>query len=295
MDFDKHERDHESTEALLDAVERRRDRPWQRGSLGVWSISAFCNVVLFLLSLGMLMASLRPKSTINTQDALRVTSIYTPVFEDTAIRLQTTHLNGSLYQGSSVWHDLPSDPVAEEAWDQFEHIRTTSLTSAQLLAMGKEPSTVAKYEDKIWHMGDDAYVGTLDFFHQVHCLNMLRKAAFAGNAAMPSWPVVETIHLQHCTGMLMQHLLCTADAGMVTYQWRENSHIPYPDFGVNRQCRDWRQLVAWRDEHAVDLDKYMVYKKPGWVKNVPWSSEEETEFLRELDRIIEEERRKSGG
>lgn len=39
----------------------------------------------------------------------------------------------------------------------------------------------------------------------------------------------------------------------------------------------------------------MVYKKPEWVKDVPWSSKEETEFLRELDRIIEEERRKSAG
>lgn len=45
--------------------------------------------------------------------------------------------------------------------------------------MGKNPDTVAKLEDEIWGLGDDAYVAALDIFHNLHCLNTLRQAAYA--------------------------------------------------------------------------------------------------------------------
>lgn len=47
---------------------------------------------------------------------------------------------------------------------------------------------MAKFEpDSYWGLGNDAYVGALHFFHQVHCLNLLRKAAFAIYGRESSW------------------------------------------------------------------------------------------------------------
>ncbi|KAF2167514.1 hypothetical protein M409DRAFT_36594 [Zasmidium cellare ATCC 36951] len=280
---ERYSSDNESTEALLPEGKTKPSIPTRR-QLN-WTVPLVLNV-LFFISFGMLVASIRQKTSL--QSAIEATSIYTPVFDDTDIHVTTTQLNGSLHPGPQPgpWYGLPTNPIAEAAWNEFEHIRTIPLTKAQVLAMGKDPSLVAKFEDSFWGMGEETYVGALDFFHQIHCLNMLRKAAFSGNAGLAGSKAQEVVHLQHCTDMLMQHMLCTADAGMITYQWREGNEYPFPDFSVQRECRDWRQLVEWRDGHAVDLERYKEYRKPEGVEVVPWG-EEEGKFMRWIDEVGE--------
>ncbi|KAJ7092102.1 hypothetical protein C8R43DRAFT_908184, partial [Mycena crocata] len=34
----------------------------------------------------------------------------------------------------------------------------------------------------------------------------------------------------HCIEMLRQNSMCTADVGMITYEWVKNWSNPYPDF-----------------------------------------------------------------
>lgn len=62
--------------------------------------------------------------------------------------------------------------------------------------------------------------------------------------------------------MLMQHLLCTADTGFYTYKWYEGMEWPQPDFSVQRQCKNWRQIVQYRDAYAVPQKLFEAYKKP---------------------------------
>lgn len=291
MDVEKTERyssDNESTEALLPSGKTNPILPARRRMN--WIVPLALNILFFITSFGMLVASVRLRHSLQT--AIQATSTYTPVFDDTNIHLTTTQLNGSLYPGPKPgpWYGLPTDPNAEAAWIEFEHIRTIPLTKAQVLALGKDPSLTAKFEDAFWHMGEETYVGALDFFHQIHCLNMLRKAAFSGNAGLAGSKAQEVVHLQHCTDMLMQHMLCTADAGIITYQWREGNEYPFPDFSVKRECRDWRQLVEWRDGHAVDLERYKRYTKPEGVEVVPWG-EEEGKFMRWIDEVGEKHER----
>ena len=71
------------------------------------------------------------------------------------------------------------------------------------------------------------------------------------------------IHLRHCTDMLVQNLICHADADLITYNWMDTQEHAYPDFSVVKQCRDFEALVRWRDEHRVDREKYLsVVRKP---------------------------------
>lgn len=290
MDSEKGKRypeDNDSTEALLSC--ERLPRP-TRSFINLWTVSITANIVLFLSSLSILLISYHHEPSI--QQAIKRTSIYSPVLDDITLRLQTTQFNGTLLPGPdpSPWRGLPSDPEAEAAWDAFEHIRTMPLTASQIRRMGKDPGKVAQFSDSVFHLGPDAYVGALDFFHQIHCLNTLRKAAFLGNSGLAGRPALETIHLQHCTDMLMQHLLCTADTGMITYEWVEDNEHPFPDFGVMRECRGWRQLVEWRDEKAVDLETYRAWRKPEGVKGRGWPPE-----YWEVMRKVEEQGGKNGG
>ncbi|KAF7186989.1 hypothetical protein HII31_11598 [Pseudocercospora fuligena] len=255
---------------------RKKSHP-SRSSLVI--ITAL-NTLLFGASLVVLVASkysLWPPISRNA--ALKATSTYSPILSDVDLPLISSPINSSLFgEITSIWRGLPNNPDTEAAWDQFEHIRTLPLTSSQIQRMGKDPSTVAKFEDAVWNLGDNAYVGALDFFHQVHCLNLLRNAAFFNHPATMvtkhgKQDKLYWVHLQHCTDMLMQHLLCTADTGMITYQWKEDNAHPFPDFTVNRECKNWHQLAAYRDEKAVDLEKYMTYTKPDWVEEVPQPKE----------------------
>lgn len=148
------------------------------------------------------------------------------------------------------------------------------LTREQIDRMGKDASKVAKFDDDTCHMGEDAYVGALDIFHQVHCLNGLRQKAFSDHPARNStknhteFGQLEWFHLQHCLNIVMHHLLCTADTGFFTYSWIEGYTTPFPDFSVNRKCRDWTQLAKYRDDHAVDLDLYNAWKKPASANEI---------------------------
>lgn len=158
-----------------------------------------------------------------------------PVLEEIDMPLSDTLLNGSLWLGDNppIWRGLPDSDEVNEAWDSFEYVKPIALTKKQIVAMGKDPAVVAKFDDEHWGLGDDAYVGALDFFHQVHCLNALRLEAFRywnrEGETVPKWDDIHWIHLQHCVGMLMEHLLCTADAGFITYNWIEHELHPFPD------------------------------------------------------------------
>ncbi|KAI0601982.1 hypothetical protein F4775DRAFT_603564 [Biscogniauxia sp. FL1348] len=234
-----------------------------------WWLLTLFNILLFGGAVAFYIASWSKFSGRNA--CLKATSIYSPVFDEIDISMTETLLNGSLWLGDnpSVWRGLPNSAETNAAWDSFEHVKPIALTRAQIIAMGKDPSIVAKFNDDYWHLGDDAYVGALDMFHQIHCLNMLRLEAFrywdqAGERVL-EWTEVHWIHLQHCTDMLMQHMLCNADAGFLTYNWMEQNLHPYPDMSVRKQCRDWRQLVDYRDSHGVNITAYINWEKPEGV------------------------------
>lgn len=173
------------------------------------------------------------------------------------------------------------------------------VTREQLIKMGKDPSTAVKFPDSIFGLGDDAYIGSLDVQHKVHCLNELRKSAFARYPTLDEHHYFSGtdhdlsyrnrthsklwwLHLRHCVDILAQDLICHADSELMTYTWRDNDGagpvsgwdglIPFPDMSINRKCRDWDQLIKWQDERKVDIDLYvneLRYDPNGDTKLVP--------------------------
>ena len=170
-------------------------------------------------------------------------------------------------------------------------MRLFPISSSEVRSIGKDTEHVARFDPHLFpHLGEDAYVATLDVSHQVHCLNELRKMAFvdypyekgddggdwdpvSGPKLVP--PMARRdhsrifwIHLRHCTDMLLQNLLCHADTELFTFGWLDTVENPYPDFNIDRVCRRWEDLVAWRDERAdaVDMDVYGEMRRPEDVR-----------------------------
>ena len=203
---------------------------------------------------------------------IRLTNEKGPVVEDIELPFHDTQFNGSLFPGKnpSVWRMKPGQQL-DAAFEPMEKIKVFPITKEQVIKLGKDPSTVAMFDDSYWHMGDNAYMGSLDAQHQVHCLNLLRTKAFADfdGRVPPPYSPYEWTHLSHCTDILMQNLLCYADPGIVTYTWTQTQKHPFPDFNINRKCRAFETVLGWAERRAVDEDEFRAYRRPHGTKEMP--------------------------
>lgn len=232
--------------------------------------------------------------------------ITAPVLDDIEIPRYTTRLNGTLFALPEV-SIAREEPSAENdaAWAQYEKVLTHVVTREQIIKLGKDPETVARFDEEYWDMGDDAYMVQLDVMHvrapvfwgaadrklyfvftdlgnaqQIHCLNLLRKAAFEDYPGYePKLDVKDKmwwIHLGHCTDILLQNLQCNANTEVLTLTWVEDRQVPWPDFSVNRKCRDFNALVDWQRENAVDADKFDAMPVPtnAFVWPAPWKKQD---------------------
>ena len=158
------------------------------------------------------------------------------------------------------------DPEAEKVWETFEKLDTFPITYDDIIALGKDPDTAVRYPNENFGLGEEAYVASLDIQHKIHCLNELRKMTFADyNKSAPKKKAhgqLWWIHLRHCVDMLTQDILCHADADIFTYRWMDTQPNPFPDFSINRQCRDLDDVLQYRDNHKVEIEKYKAMKKP---------------------------------
>ena len=198
-----------------------------------------------------------------------LTTMTAPVLDDINIPVTTTTVDGGIARSSkhSIARLTPG-PEADAAWHRFEDIKTVVLSESDIVKLGKDPRTAVQFPDEEWHFGDSAYMGQLDVIHQIHCLNQLRKRAFvdyypsnstAEERQKPEW---YWVHLQHCVSILLENLMCNANTEMLTLNWIEETEYPFPDFSVNKQCRDFETLLQWQEERAVDTEKIRQMKKP---------------------------------
>lgn len=199
-----------------------------------------------------------------------------PVLDEVEITMFTSEINGTLFQpqNPSLARQDPSFQT-DKIWEDLELIRILPITKKDVIKMGKNPETVAAFDNDYWGLGDDAYMASLDVFHHLHCLNMLRRKAFGD---FPTHPIpitpekylkLQWTHLKHCTDILYQNIMCNANTELYTLNWMETQQMPFPDFNINRQCKDMNALIKWRDEHAVDMKKFTAMKKPAGAAVIP--------------------------
>lgn len=124
-------------------------------------------------------------------------------------------------------------------------------------------------------------------FHQMHCLDVLRKKAFADHPGMSPAPysAYGHLHLSHCLDKLLQDIMCSASTDVHTLGWMETAPKPWPDFGINRQCRDFNALLQYSESRGVDMDKFnnMPVPKNAYLWPAPWLHPEAGEMGMKLE------------
>lgn len=98
---------------------------------------------------------------------LKATSYYSPILDKLDIKTSTKMMNATLYPGlnPSYARQRPN-PEADAWWDELELLRTIPISREDVIKLGKDPEIVAKFEDRYWGLGGDAYMAQVDVFHQ---------------------------------------------------------------------------------------------------------------------------------
>ena len=184
-------------------------------------------------------------------------------------------LNGRLHDNTTIWRLDPS-PEVDQAWDTIsaEKYEIITVSSAAISHSSKNPSLSVKAPTS-WNRGTDAYPAQVDVFHQIHCLNELRKEMHfdyyysdkfpVGPDGKRTIPVEHQEHKKHCLHMLLQNIMCHADVDVITHNWVHYEDIgqpdrpyaePFADFNLQKQCRDFGGLLEWVKGNAVeDLER----------------------------------------
>ncbi|KAL1700504.1 hypothetical protein EV121DRAFT_295148 [Schizophyllum commune] len=104
---------------------------------------------------------------------------------------------------------------------------------------------VPKYAD------EGLYLGQLDVFHQLHCLNYLRMSLSPERyKPVIREDLLEFEHLNHCVDSIRQSLMCASDISVNVWQWSEHYQGLVGRVNVAHSCRNFDKLREWaRERH----------------------------------------------
>ncbi|KAI3324584.1 hypothetical protein HD806DRAFT_493002 [Xylariaceae sp. AK1471] len=166
------------------------------------------------------------------------------------IRLQREYHDLQLGEYSPYTSDY--GPEVDSLWDEI----TAPPGKVGMIVVSKEE--LASHNLTSTRLSDGSgYLATIDVFHQLHCLDMLRK-----DILNPTGKVAEELwreHVGHCIDSIRLSLQCHADTSLLTFKWIEGYSIPWPDFRTHRTCRNFEDIRQWASERIY------VQERHDWV------------------------------
>ncbi|KZS92001.1 hypothetical protein SISNIDRAFT_456196 [Sistotremastrum niveocremeum HHB9708] len=116
------------------------------------------------------------------------------------------------------YHGPPTD-ATDKAWESLYNIGVSRITK-------KEAMLLTNWTEEI---PDDPghYIVSLDIFHQLHCLNIIRKALWPQRYGPQVFeqPLIAgqpaPDHLDHCVNTVRESLICNADVTPNVWQWSD--------------------------------------------------------------------------
>ncbi|KAG5930862.1 hypothetical protein E4U53_002093 [Claviceps sorghi] len=234
------------------------------------------NLALLLTSVVLVLRAQHQRRAIARNESnslLKLADAYSPVYDQVQVPLLDVTINGSLLdRGDSIYRQAPSAEV-DAAWESIAEQLPHAISRSDVLRLGKDPDRTAKWPPE-WGFGPDAYIAELDIVHTVHCLNAVRRDVhwrhyFGRRYPDGRFPAMHRTHTDHCIYMILQNLMCSATADMVTNVWVEGQLHPFPDFNVRKKCRDHGALVDWhRRTQITDMRRFLDMRAP--PGHVPW-------------------------
>ncbi|KAI5924552.1 hypothetical protein F4810DRAFT_709509 [Camillea tinctor] len=219
---------------------------------------SYLNLIFFLTSTILLVRSrVGSPIVVDPREALKATSGYSPIFDEVDLTPVWTTVDGRLHSpaNSSVFRGQPSAET-DKAWDDLaaEAYEVILVDADVLERAGYNPAHYFKAPAS-WGYGDDKFPVQIDVFHQIHCLNAVRKQMYYQHyyaSEFTNGPdEMHWMHQRHCLHMVMQSLTCNANVDIVPHRWVENDGVPFAQFSIERKCRNFDNLRQWNQKNAI--------------------------------------------
>ncbi|KAK7044215.1 hypothetical protein VNI00_007937 [Paramarasmius palmivorus] len=170
--------------------------------------------------------------------------LYSPALEVVEPQIKVFHVG---FPGDLSPFQIPSSPELDEAWEDLYQFGISKITKDQAMLL----------PNKTWPIpGDEEhYVAELDVFHNLHCLNMVRKAL--DPAYYTDWNIAENKesakHVSHCLDWVRQSIMCHADTSVIVWQWEDWANETIVKGDVAHTCRNFEKIRDWAKERTLGV------------------------------------------
>ncbi|ETI25972.1 hypothetical protein G647_02749 [Cladophialophora carrionii CBS 160.54] len=218
------------------AIERVKRR-WK-----LLALSSSGLVAVLLLALTWMFASFKSRE---------VPSLYSPA--EVAVEYETVVFHNNFWEDRTPYQGPPTDEV-DMAWDALYKdvgvIKVDGRTARQV------PNMTLPIPGE-----EDSYILGIEVFHQLHCLNSIRKGLYpdryqetkdmSDNEKRLYW-----IHIEHCVDSIRQTIQCYSDINTIPWVISPRHHRPAPDAHTTHMCRRFDKIQEWAKERAFTQKEY---------------------------------------
>ncbi|KAL7795106.1 hypothetical protein V8C37DRAFT_375616 [Trichoderma ceciliae] len=191
-------------------------------------------------------------------EQLRILSeVYSPA--ESAIEYKTVVFTGGLHGDRSAYQGY-SDEV-NERWNSLFNDIGISQIPAAMAARLPNATTPTAHDPSL-------YMVELDVFHQLHCLNLMRKLVYPDvfkiDLTTGSEEAEDNIyHLEHCYDQLRQSIQCASDVGTIYWEWSEQKQKMFGNLRTTHTCKDFEKIREWATQHRLDETFDQFHKVKG--------------------------------
>ncbi|KAK2589891.1 hypothetical protein QQS21_012431 [Conoideocrella luteorostrata] len=218
---------------------RPRRSSWTR----LFPYSASLNIILSCL-----LASTWVYSIKTSRKTYILNEIYSPA--QPAVEYKTVVFTGGLHGDKSEYQGSSED--VNKKWEALYNDIGMSQISAESAARLPNATTPLS--------GDPSqYMVELDVFHQLHCLNLMRKLVYpevfkldltSGSAEAED----NVYHMEHCYDQLRQSIQCASDVSTIYWEWSREKKKMFGNLKTTHTCKDFEKIKEWAMQHRLHED-----------------------------------------
>ncbi|KAJ4856507.1 hypothetical protein T069G_09875 [Trichoderma breve] len=210
------------------------------------------NVVLLLALISTWAISYRKFAQLRILNA-----VYSPA--ESAIEYKTVVFTGGLHGDRSAYQGYSEE--VNERWNSLFNEIGISQIPAAMAARLPNATTPTAHDPK-------QYMVELDVFHQLHCLNFMRKIVYPDIFKIDLTPGTEegednVYHLEHCYDQLRQSIQCASDVGTIYWEWSEPKQKMFGNLRTTHTCKNFEKIREWAAQHKLDETFDQFHKVEG--------------------------------
>ncbi|KAF8983073.1 hypothetical protein BDQ17DRAFT_1261724, partial [Cyathus striatus] len=146
------------------------------------------------------------------------------------------------YEENRPIYDKPPSKEVDDAWSSLYKYASIQISK----------SDAARLPNKTWPILTDSdrhYVSGFDVFHQLHCLDYIRKATHESHYNLTN----KDTTVQYCISALRQSIMCTADLSAIVFQWSESRKRVIERADIVHSCRNFTKIYEWTIQNHFDM------------------------------------------